>query len=281
MSQINRPFRGFSGTFARPELPLEHPEIELGIPDEVAPAPTRRSSSGNTTPSKSQLSSKPVPAPSSSKLQTPSQAKKHLFTGIAHIFSHHPHHPTTPADATASSARPKLSRHAHFSSTTRLKQAVKDGLHHSAKVAPPPPCECKNQSDVVITYAKNFSDKERAMICAEIEQLYMATYTKAERRQFYRDAKRRESGAGKQERGDDDASCIQRVESEGEDCAVQVQSRRSNDVDERSCELPSSLASSLTTGGQGSVFTARSVGSSAASSICEQDAGCEDKPRES
>ena len=143
MSMINRPFRGFSGTFTRPELPLSHPEIPLDAPVHVVSAPPAQPAS-SSQPSGSEPSASPVAAQRSRK---PSQ-------------------PTSTQDA---SPRPPHSR----KPSSRLLRSI-SGIFAAKHTDTPSSsfrrksktCEatapCKNSSNVIIYHGNHtFSEKEK------------------------------------------------------------------------------------------------------------------------
>lgn len=141
MSMINRPFRGFSGTFTRPDLPLSHPEIPLDAPVHVValqkaePAPSAPAPSASPRPTQRSRKSSHTP-PTQDAASRPQHARKpssRLLRSISGIFA------SKNADTPSS-----------MSSFRRKSKTCEAAA------------ECKNSSNVVIYHGNHtFTEKEK------------------------------------------------------------------------------------------------------------------------
>ena len=152
MSMINRPFRGFSGTFTRPDLPLSHPEIPLDAPVHVVavqkaePAPSAPAPSASPRPTqRSRKSSHTPPTPDAAypPPHAPKPTSPHLRS-ISGIFA------SKNADTPSS-----------MSSFRRKSKTCEAAA------------ECKNSSNVVIYHGNHtFTEKEKGRFISLLPLIY-------------------------------------------------------------------------------------------------------------
>lgn len=166
MSLINRPFRGFSGTYTRPELPLDHPEIALSIPNDLAQVPTQDSHS--TSASKKPFSDEnnkvlhviikrperpegpsnpweePKPPPQTTAPPRPSHQLIHRLSSAIHTKTHHAEKKKAPQDVPSDdSAKSRVSGilHAKHLHLKHHKPAPKGEANPAAKKKNDHECE--------------------------------------------------------------------------------------------------------------------------------------------
>ena len=152
MSMINRPFRGFSGTFTRPDLPLSHPEIPLDAPVHVVavqkaePAPSAPAPrAGPRPPPRTRESAHtPPPQDAASRPQHARKPSSRLLRSISGIFA------SKNADTPSS-----------MSSFRRKSKTCEAAA------------ECKNSSNVVIYHGNHtFTEKEKGRFISLLPLIY-------------------------------------------------------------------------------------------------------------
>ncbi|KAK7180713.1 hypothetical protein PSPO01_13311 [Paraphaeosphaeria sporulosa] len=169
MSLINRPFRGFSGVYSMPLPPLPSPsststsldsqrstsDASISSADAAPKAPRRGLfHRSKTTPGKHMRA--PAPSASCSNSNSPSASSSSSSSGLKAS----PDRPAPPCRA------------------------------HTAEVPLPPPPKSRFHS--LLRRHREERGPSSAEVERELEELYVAVYSKAERRQFFREWKARQ-----------------------------------------------------------------------------------------